>query len=89
MDLYEEIYSPIIDKAASRNIALEINSHSQKDPDEAFVQEAILKNVKSALGTDSHALKEFGDFSWQFDLLARCGIKSEKELEKVLFREGK
>ena len=86
IEIPEEVYAPIIDKAVSRGIALEINGHSQKDPDAAFVKEAIARGAKLALGTDTHALKELGDFSWHLELLRQCGIETEEELKKILFQ---
>jgi histidinol phosphatase-like PHP family hydrolase len=87
-EIPKKVYAPIIDKAVSQRIALEINSHSQKDPDQSFIEQAIAKGAKLAIGTDTHALKEFGDFSWHFDLLAKCGMKTNEDLQKVLFRIG-
>lgn len=85
LEVPNKVYAPIINKAVARGIALEINSHSQKDPCPYFVEQAISKGVKLALGTDTHALLELGDFSWQLELLNGLGIKSKEDFKQVLF----
>jgi len=72
----DEIIIPVVDKAVEKGIALEINSHGDtKDPDEKFIKYALSVGAHITLGTDTHSLKEFGDFSHHKALLAKCGEK--------------
>ncbi|HHT9118510.1 MAG TPA: PHP domain-containing protein [Candidatus Hypogeohydataceae bacterium YC38] len=78
-----QYYDTIIDKATSRGIALELNSHSL-DPDPGFLQRCIERGGKIALSTDSHSLKEFGDFSFHKRLFEAAGLNG-KDLGKWIF----
>jgi len=79
----KEVIDPVIDKAIKNNVALEINSHSH-DPNNIFVKRCIEKGAKIAIGTDSHSLSEFGDFSFHKKILSECGVK-ESDIQNLLF----
>ena len=81
-----EVVDPLIDIAIANNVALEINSHSE-DPDEFFVKRCLEKGATLALGTDSHSLKEFGDFSYHRAMLTKCGVR-EDDKKSFLFEPG-
>ncbi len=66
----------IIEKALRRGIALEVNGHSL-DPDASFLHRCVKKGVKLAFSTDSHSLKEFGDFTYHKSLLQEAGLTSQ------------
>ncbi|HHT9119141.1 MAG TPA: hypothetical protein ACFYD3_01170 [Candidatus Hypogeohydataceae bacterium YC41] len=70
----------IIEKALSRGIALEVNAHSL-DPDSVFLRKCLEKGTKLAFSTDSHSLKEFGDFSFHRLMLQEAGINGKELLE--------
>lgn len=66
-------YDAIIDRAVSRGVLLEINSHS-RNPETAFINRCIEKGARLVLCTDSHSLGEFGDFSFHRKLLEAAGL---------------
>ncbi|MDI6760189.1 MAG: PHP domain-containing protein [Candidatus Brocadiaceae bacterium] len=70
----------ITDKALSRGIALEVNAHSL-DPNSIFLGRCLEKGVKLAFNTDSHSIKEFGDFSFHRLMLQEAGINGKERLE--------
>ncbi|MBI5125471.1 MAG: PHP domain-containing protein [Planctomycetes bacterium] len=70
----------IIDKALSRRIALEVNAHSL-DPNSTFLRRCLEKGVRLAFNTDSHSLKEFGDFSFHRLMLQEAGVNGKGHLE--------
>ncbi|MGR3295593.1 MAG: PHP domain-containing protein [Candidatus Bathyanammoxibius sp.] len=69
----ESCSDAIIDKAVSRGISLEINSHSL-DPGPEFLRRCFNKGASLVLSTDSHSLREFGDFSFHRDLMKEAGL---------------
>jgi len=69
-------YDVIIDKAISREISLEINSHSQ-NPEPEFISRCIEKGARLVLCTDSHSLSEFGDFSFHRKLFDGMGLNDD------------
>ncbi len=69
-------YDAIIDRAVSRNILLEINSHSL-DPEPGFINRCVERGAKLVLCTDSHSISEFGDFSFHRKLLDRAGLRAD------------
>ncbi|MEE9584006.1 MAG: PHP domain-containing protein [Candidatus Brocadiales bacterium] len=69
-------YDIIIDRAISRGIPLEINSHS-RNPEPEFLNRCIEKGARLILGTDSHSLSEFGDFSFHRKLLEEAGLNGD------------
>ncbi len=85
MEIPQEVVHPIVKRAKERGTAIEINSHSQRDPDEYFVRTCIEEGAKLAIGTDTHNLAEIGDFSYHRTLLARLGV-SEEEMDTLIFK---
>ncbi len=85
LEIPREVVRPIVQRAKERGIAIEINSHSQRDPDEYFVRTCIDEGVKLAMGTDTHNIAEIGDFSYHRALLNRLGI-TEEEITPLVFR---
>jgi len=75
----EEIIDPIIEKAISYGVALELNGHS-RDPDEIFIKRCLEKGAKIVWGTDCHRLEEFGNFDFHRTILRKA---------KVLLYKGK
>ncbi len=74
----------IIKKAVSKGIALEVNSHSL-DPNSNFIRKCLERGARLAFNTDSHSLKEFGDFSFHKLMLQEAGVNG-KELSENCFR---
>ena len=83
LDVPTEVVDPIINAAITNNVALEINSHS-KNPDVFFVKRCLDKGAMLSIGTDTHSLEEFGDFSYHRNILNECGIKGD-DLKNILF----
>jgi len=88
MEVPREVARPIILKAKEKGTALEINSHNYPDPDIYFIKMCIDEGVKLSLGTDTHRIAEFGDFSMQKRILTEAGI-SNNELNNILFGHEK
>ena len=88
IEVPREVARPIILKAKETNTALEINSHNYPDPDIYFIRMCIDEGVKLSLGTDTHRIAEFGDFSMQKRILGEAGV-SEDELDEVIYRHEK
>ncbi|MBN1348501.1 metallophosphoesterase [candidate division KSB1 bacterium] len=78
------LYGTVAEMLARSGIAAEINFHTN-EPDPRFIEECISRGVKIALGSDSHDLKEVGEFYPHLKVLERAGV-TETELLKVLFR---
>jgi DNA polymerase (family 10) len=85
MEVPQAVILPIVRRAKERGIAIEINSHSQKDPDERFVRTCIDEEVKLAMGTDTHDIAEIGEFSHQRTLLTNLGIR-EEQIDPLVFK---
>jgi histidinol phosphatase-like PHP family hydrolase len=85
LEVPREVVRPIVRRAKERGIAIEINSHTQRDPDEYFVRTCIDEGVKLAMGTDTHNIIEIGDFSHHKALLAEIGVR-EEEIDSLVFR---
>ena len=76
---------PLIRCAVRNGVALEINPHHHQ-PDVEFFRLALDRGAKIAVGTDSHALHELGDFSAHCRVLRELGISTPDQLDAVLFR---
>jgi len=85
MGVPREVTRPIVMKAKEEGVAIEINSHNYPDPDVDFIRTCVDEGVKLSLGTDTHRIAEFGDFSIQKRILAEAGI-SEKMMDEVIFK---
>jgi len=85
LEIPQEVISPIVQRAKERGIAIEINSHTQRDPSERFIQTCIDEGVKLAMGTDTHEIVEIGDFSHQKAILNKLGVSAE-EMDSLIFR---
>jgi histidinol phosphatase-like PHP family hydrolase len=85
MEIPKEVTRPIVMKAKEKGVALEINSHNYPDPDVHFIRTCVDEGVKLSLGTDTHRIAEFGDFSIQKKILSEAGI-SEDKLDDVIFK---
>lgn len=84
MEIPKEVIRPIVMKAKEKGIAIEINSHNYPDPDVQFIRSCIDEGVKLSIGTDTHRIAEFGDFSMQKRILFEAGI-NDNMLDDVLF----
>ena len=83
----EDVFEPVIEKAVKCGIALEINSHSD-DPDPDFVRAAFDAGATLALGTDTHRMYEFGDFSFHKKTLEEAGIGLGEALARSFRIQG-
>jgi len=79
----KEVVDLIIKAAIANNVALEINAH-HKNPDAFFVKRCLDKGAILSIGTDSHSLEDFGDFSYHKKILSECGV-NENDLKDILF----
>jgi histidinol phosphatase-like PHP family hydrolase len=76
----------LVDQAAARGVALEINSHYLcAEPDRWMVEACLQRGVRLAIGTDAHRWSEHGDFHYHRKLLADYGITTQAALDAVLF----
>jgi histidinol phosphatase-like PHP family hydrolase len=78
--LYKEVASLL----AQYGVAAEINFHTNL-PDPDFYRECVRRGVRIALGSDSHALAEVGEFAPHLQVLEQAGIAPET-FEQVLWR---
>jgi histidinol phosphatase-like PHP family hydrolase len=85
MEVPHEVARPIITFAKQKGIAIEVNSHTQRDPDPYFVRMCIDEGVKLAMGTDTHNIAEIGDFTHHKALFKELGI-SDDELDSLIFK---
>lgn len=88
MEVPQEVVQPIVKRAKQRGIAIEINSHTQRDPDIYFVKKCLDEGIKLAMGTDTHSIEEIGDFTHHKALFTELGI-SLHELDSILFDHHK
>jgi histidinol phosphatase-like PHP family hydrolase len=88
LEVPREVVRPIVQRAKERRIAIEINSHTQRDPDEYFIRTCINEGVKLAMGTDTHNIIEIGDFSHHKALLAELGIR-EEGMDSLTFKHDR
>ncbi|MFP4026433.1 MAG: metallophosphoesterase [Candidatus Brocadiia bacterium] len=76
------LYEPVTDLLKEYDAAAEINFHSnQPDPD--FFKLCIRKNVRIALGSDSHKCGEVADFHPHIDFLRQ--ITGQDTFQNILF----
>ena len=76
---------PLIRCAVRNGVALEINPHHH-EPETGFFRLALDQGAAIAVGTDSHALHELGDFRAHVRVFRELGISTPAQLEAVLFR---
>ena len=67
----------IVSVAASRNIALELNSHFEIDTDLRMLREIIEQNAMIAFSTDAHRQNEISDFSYHERLLKEANLSMD------------
>lgn len=83
-----EVYDPITRLAAERGVAIEVNNHSQPDPDVDFVKMAVERGIKIAMSTDTHRIDELGQFDYHRRLLKeQVGLSDSHIRQIVLSRE--
>ncbi len=78
------LYEPIVRRAAERGVSIEINSHSQRDPDIDFLRMCLDMGIKVAMSSDTHNIKELGEFSHQRAFFRELGI-AESEMKDHIF----
>ncbi|MEW6356865.1 MAG: PHP domain-containing protein [Planctomycetota bacterium] len=78
------LYEEIVRRAAERGVAIEINSHSQRDPDAAFARLCIRHGIRLAMSSDTHNIRELGDFAHQRAIFDEIGI-GDGDLDKHIF----
>ncbi|MEK7395800.1 MAG: PHP domain-containing protein [Candidatus Poribacteria bacterium] len=85
MEIPKEVVRPIVMKAKEKGVAIEINSHNYPDPDVQFIRMCVDEGVQLSVGTDTHRIAEFGDFSMQKRILSEAGFGDHK-LDDILFK---
>lgn len=80
----KDLYAPIVKRAAERGISIEINSHSQRDPDSDFLRLCLDHGIKVAMSTDTHNIRELGEFTHQKAFFREIGVP-EGDIAKHLF----
>jgi histidinol phosphatase-like PHP family hydrolase len=78
------LYHPVAELLAQYQTAAEINYHTHS-PDPEFIKVCVKKGVKLALGSDTHDLREAGEFHPHLNLLKRAGIAPE-EIQSHLYK---
>ncbi len=78
-----EINAALADMLAATNTAAEINFHINQ-PELAFVEACLARNVKITLGSDTHKLEEFGDLAANLALLQKAAGRDD--VEGLLYR---
>ena len=68
----EELYSFMVKLLKKKNLAAEINFHTN-DPSEKFFSMCLEEGVKIVFGSDSHNLYEVGEFYPHLEFLKRIG----------------
>ncbi len=76
------LYKTVAEMLAASGVAAEINFHTN-NPDPRFVEECLACGVKIALGSDSHALWEVGEFMPHLMVLRSVGVR-DCDLPNVL-----
>ena len=82
-----ELIHWLVNKCCEYNVALEINSHYKfPDIDLEMAISAMRKDVLLVKGSDAHAMKEFGDYSYHDEILqkAKISLKSQKSCSQKL-----
>ncbi len=82
MDIPRHLFRPMAQLLKAHGVAAEINFHTN-EPDPDFFRCCIEEGVPIALGSDSHALYEVGEFAPNLDVLRQAG--AGENLEDVLF----
>lgn len=73
----DELLRWTVQCARERGFALEINSHKQHAAaDLRMVRLAVERDVPLVIGTDTHRMSEFGDFSYHRTILQDAGLES-------------
>jgi histidinol phosphatase-like PHP family hydrolase len=68
-----ELINWLVNKCCKYDVALEINSHYKfPDIDLKMTKVAMRKNVLLVKGSDAHAMKEFGDYSYHNEILQKA-----------------
>ena len=79
-----ELIHWMVNKCSEYNVALEINSHYKfPDIDLKMAVLAMRKNVLLVKGSDAHAMKEFGDYSYHNEILRKAENILKRESSKA------
>jgi histidinol phosphatase-like PHP family hydrolase len=73
----KELFAPMAKMLKEKNVAAEINFHTNS-PDPEFFARCLEEGVKLSLGTDSHRLSEVGDLTAHMNFMKKLGIPPEK-----------
>jgi len=74
-----ELVEWVVDLARQTDTALELNSHKVfPEYDLEMIHLAVARGMTLALGTDAHNSREFGDFTYHYEILAQAGITAEQ-----------
>ncbi len=78
------LYPEVAQMLARYGVAAEINFHTNL-PDPDFFRECLRRDVRIALGSDSHDITETGEFVPHLRVLEAAGVK-RADFDRVLFR---
>ena len=70
----KEVVRQIVREAKNAGIAMELNGHFVVSTDIDMLQTCVEFGVPVSIGTDSHALKEIGDFSYHLSTIDAAGL---------------
>jgi len=82
MEVPKHLFKPVAEMLAEYKVAAELNFHTN-EPDPEFFRICLEEGVPIALGSDSHALYEVGEFAPHIELLRKLGV--DGNLKDVLF----
>jgi len=82
MEVPKHLFRPVAEMLAEYRVAAELNFHTN-EPDPEFFRICLEEGVSIALGSDSHALYEVGEFAPHIELLRRLGV--DGDLKDILF----
>lgn len=81
----DDLLNWTIDQAEKHGAALEINSHNiRREHDLKMAKIALDRGLKLAIGTDAHNTREFGDFTYHYEILETVGVQPDQH-DSVLF----
>lgn len=84
MDRPKHLYKPLARTLRDRNVAAEVNFHTNT-PDPEFFATCLDEGVKIAFGSDSHAPYEVGELGLHLNLLRSIDV-TDADLPSILYR---
>ncbi|HBC86321.1 MAG TPA: hypothetical protein DCZ94_05130 [Lentisphaeria bacterium] len=74
MPVTRKIVHEIVKDAKEAGVALELNGHHVVPTDIDMLQECVEIGVPVAIGSDSHAISEIGDFRYHIEIIDAAGL---------------